>query len=86
MSQCSHSLCPPCVNASNAHASMRLTTPWVTHQRGTVPHAAAQVSIDGATYTITPSMVGIEKKMVKMTGRNYTPAVVEPSFGIGRIM
>lgn len=46
----------------------------------------ADVVIDGATYTLTPSMVGIEKKMVKMTGRNYTPAVVEPSFGIGRIM
>jgi len=35
---------------------------------------------------ILPGMVAIKKATKKMNGRNYTPAVIEPSFGIGRLL
>ena len=47
---------------------------------------AGSITVDGQVFAITPSMVDIKKEMTKLTGRNFTPAVIEPSFGIGRIM
>ncbi|KNC85111.1 glycyl-tRNA synthetase [Sphaeroforma arctica JP610] len=38
---------------------------------------------DANDYDITPEMVSVETKEKKFTVRNYTPSVVEPSFGIG---
>ncbi|MCO5567246.1 hypothetical protein L7F22_020935 [Adiantum nelumboides] len=35
---------------------------------------------------ITKNMVSISKTVEKVTGRTYTPSVIEPSFGIGRII
>lgn len=46
----------------------------------------AEVSIDGATHAIRSDMVTIDKVHKKVHGRNYTPSVIEPSFGIGRIL
>lgn len=40
----------------------------------------------GATAEITPAMVQFESKEVKVTGFNFIPSVIEPSFGIGRIL
>jgi glycyl-tRNA synthetase len=31
-------------------------------------------------------MVEVRNEQKKMSGRNYTPSVIEPSFGIGRII
>ena len=43
--------------------------------------------IDGGKATITKDMViEMKKKTKKVSGRNFTPSVIEPSFGIGRIM
>lgn len=36
--------------------------------------------------TITKDMVSISKEVKKMHGRTFTPSVIEPSFGIGRII
>lgn len=40
----------------------------------------------GATVTVNPGMVVFEYRDDKIHGRNYTPSVVEPSFGVGRIL
>ncbi|GLC40466.1 hypothetical protein PLESTB_001261900 [Pleodorina starrii] len=39
-----------------------------------------------AGFDIKPGMVDIRKVTEKVAGRTYTPSVIEPSFGIGRIM
>ncbi|KAH7330946.1 hypothetical protein KP509_20G009400 [Ceratopteris richardii] len=36
--------------------------------------------------TINKNMVSISKTVEKVTGRSFTPSVIEPSFGIGRII
>lgn len=41
---------------------------------------------DGNTYTLTPDLLTIERKTIKHSSREYTPNVIEPSFGIGRIL
>ena len=54
----------------------------------------AKVSADGAASLATaagemellPGMVRIAMETKKVSGRNFTPSVIEPSFGIGRIM
>ena len=38
------------------------------------------------TFTIAASMVEIKQVTEKVSGRNFVPNVIEPSFGIGRIM
>lgn len=44
------------------------------------------VSAGGSTFEITSSMVEIKRVKKKLAGRNYVPSVIEPSFGIGRIL
>lgn len=41
---------------------------------------------DGNKYELTPELLTIEKKTFKETKREFTPNVIEPSFGIGRIL
>ena len=48
--------------------------------------AALKAFCDGADFEITAAMVKIEQKTKKLRGHNFTPTVIEPSFGIGRIM
>ena len=40
----------------------------------------------GESYEITREMVNFVTQSKKITGRNYHPSVIEPSFGVGRIM
>ena len=40
----------------------------------------------GQTFKITKEQVSITKELVKVTGKRFTPGVIEPSFGIGRII
>ncbi|XP_002739603.2 glycine--tRNA ligase-like [Saccoglossus kowalevskii] len=42
--------------------------------------------IDGKSYTIKPNMVNINRCQKKVHVEEITPSVIEPSFGIGRIM
>lgn len=44
------------------------------------------IKVGGNSFTLTPSMVEIKKEEKRMAGRNFTPGVIEPSFGIGRMM
>ncbi|RKP09310.1 glycyl-tRNA synthetase [Thamnocephalis sphaerospora] len=44
------------------------------------------VATDGATYEVTDNMVTIQLATVTEHVREYTPNVIEPSFGIGRIL
>lgn len=44
------------------------------------------LAVGGASVTVTGEQVAIRKETKRMAGRNFTPAVIEPSFGIGRIL
>lgn len=44
------------------------------------------ITADGQELSIDPSWVTIKKEMKKVSGRSFTPAVIEPSFGIGRFL
>jgi glycyl-tRNA synthetase len=41
---------------------------------------------DGEKYVLTPDFIKIERKVFKEASREFTPNVIEPSFGIGRIL
>ncbi|KAI9511962.1 glycyl-tRNA synthetase [Russula earlei] len=41
---------------------------------------------DGRDLTLTPEIVTIERKTFKQSIREFTPNVIEPSFGLGRIL
>eukprot|EP00898_Chlorokybus_atmophyticus_P006191 jgi/Chlat1/6573/Chrsp45S05938 len=44
------------------------------------------VCTTGQSFTLQKDMVRIEKKKETQQGRTFTPSVIEPSFGIGRII
>jgi len=46
----------------------------------------ADGSAEVGGFTVSKEMVSIKQTQKKIAGRNYTPSVIEPSFGIGRIM
>jgi glycyl-tRNA synthetase (class II) len=37
-------------------------------------------------HVVTPDMLKVETKKVRVTGRNIVPNVIEPAFGIGMRM
>lgn len=47
---------------------------------------AAELQLTSGTVSITKDMVAIERVTRKVNGYSYTPSVIEPSFGIGRIL
>lgn len=64
-----------------------LHPPALTPQAKLEAGQTATVSnCDGQTFEIKAGMVEIKKVTEKVTGKTYTPSVIEPSFGIGRIM
>lgn len=46
----------------------------------------AQVEVEGKTYTLPSNAIKISKTIETITGKNFVPSVIEPSFGIGRII
>lgn len=38
------------------------------------------------SFRLTADMVAVSRQQKRLTGRNFTPSVIEPSFGIGRII
>jgi glycyl-tRNA synthetase len=44
------------------------------------------VTTSGKQYVLTPDMVSFETRSEKETGESFIPHVIEPSFGIGRIL
>ena len=78
---------------SELHHNIHNTWSFPPNTSALFPHQAklesgqpASITVEGQTLSITPSMVSIKKEMTRVTGRSFTPAVIEPSFGIGRIM
>ncbi|KAH0826326.1 hypothetical protein J3R83DRAFT_5278 [Lanmaoa asiatica] len=47
---------------------------------------SATIESEGKQITLTPDLVTIERKTFKQSIREYTPNVIEPSFGFGRIL
>ncbi|KAG5642866.1 hypothetical protein DXG03_002011 [Asterophora parasitica] len=55
--------------------------------KGELAQGSAVVkSADGKEFQLTPELVTIERKVFKQSIREYTPNVIEPSFGLGRIL
>ena len=48
--------------------------------------ASLKAFCNGGDFTITKEMVSIKHVQKKLSGKNITPGVIEPSFGIGRIL
>jgi len=46
----------------------------------------AQVQMGGKVFELTPELLSFERKDKKISGHSFTPNVIEPSFGIGRII
>ncbi|KAL6070514.1 glycine--tRNA ligase [Balamuthia mandrillaris] len=46
----------------------------------------ATICVDDKQFKITPDMVNISEVEQKVSGETFTPHVIEPSFGIGRII
>ncbi|THH03777.1 hypothetical protein EW145_g6017 [Phellinidium pouzarii] len=44
------------------------------------------VCVEGKEFTLTSEHVSVERKVFKQSIREYTPNVIEPSFGLGRIL
>lgn len=44
------------------------------------------VEVEGTSYEISSEMVTIDKKTKTVHGQNIVPSVIEPSFGIGRVL
>jgi len=44
------------------------------------------INVTGTDYELTPEMLAFEQVKKKINGQNIIPAVIEPSFGIGRII
>jgi glycyl-tRNA synthetase len=47
---------------------------------------SAKIVVDGVERELTSAMVTFARKKKRVVGQNITPAVIEPSFGIGRIL
>ncbi|KAJ7254652.1 glycine-tRNA ligase [Mycena haematopus] len=54
--------------------------------KGELEKGPATITVDGKAFTLQPSMLAIERKTFKTNVREFTPNVIEPSFGIGRIL
>ena len=45
-----------------------------------------ELNLNGKDFKITPDMISFESKTKKIMEEKFTPSVIEPSFGIGRII
>ena len=53
--------------------------------QGELAQGAGTVEANGQTFQVTPDHVSVELKTIKESVRSFTPNVIEPSFGLGRI-
>ncbi|KAG1817008.1 hypothetical protein EV424DRAFT_1046689 [Suillus variegatus] len=58
----------------------------LTKLKGQLAQGQATISAEGKEFTITPDLLAIERKTFKQSIREFTPNVIEPSFGFGRIL
>ena len=55
-------------------------------QEACAANSSAALKTDAGEFQVSADMFKVEKVTKTLNGRNYTPSVIEPSFGIGRIM
>jgi len=58
----------------------------VNFQNKLVADGHVDLVINGETFKITPDLVSFTKTQKKVSGQTYIPHVIEPSFGLGRII
>ncbi|KAI0087188.1 glycyl-tRNA synthetase [Irpex rosettiformis] len=64
-----------------------LDEPTLLKIKGELAQGSATItSLDGREFKLTPDHLSIDRKTIKESVREYTPNVIEPSFGLGRIM
>ncbi|KAH7921514.1 glycyl-tRNA synthetase [Leucogyrophana mollusca] len=54
--------------------------------KGELIQGSTTISAEGKEFTLTPDILTIERKTFKQSTREFTPNVIEPSFGFGRIL
>ncbi|KAG0702549.1 hypothetical protein DFH29DRAFT_982304 [Suillus ampliporus] len=54
--------------------------------KGELAQGSATISAEGKEFALTPDLLTIERKTFKQSIREFTPNVIEPSFGFGRIL
>ncbi|KAJ8580539.1 glycyl-tRNA synthetase [Rhizopogon salebrosus TDB-379] len=54
--------------------------------KGELAQGSATISTEGKEFSLTPDLLTIERKTFKQSIREFTPNVIEPSFGFGRIL
>ncbi|KAF8730053.1 hypothetical protein AX14_005747 [Amanita brunnescens Koide BX004] len=61
--------------------------PELLRMKGELSQGSTSIKTEeGKQFHITPELISIEKKTFKQSIREYTPNVIEPSFGLGRIL
>ena len=64
----------------------RKDSPKIIKYLTNVKEIPNQITIEGQDYTITNEMIEFNEVTEKVSGENIVPSVIEPSFGIGRIL
>ncbi|KAG1734206.1 glycyl-tRNA synthetase [Suillus paluster] len=54
--------------------------------KGELAQGSTTISAEEKEFTLTPDLLTIERKTFKQSIREFTPNVIEPSFGFGRIL
>lgn len=49
-------------------------------------YSAIAIDLEGTSYKVVPEMIEFNISKKKKTGTRITPSVIEPSYGIGRIL
>ncbi|KIJ45497.1 hypothetical protein M422DRAFT_166614 [Sphaerobolus stellatus SS14] len=49
-------------------------------------NGSGTITVDGRKFKLTPDLLTIKRTVIKQTTREFTPNVIEPSFGLGRIL
>ncbi|KAI5119411.1 hypothetical protein M0805_004898 [Coniferiporia weirii] len=63
-----------------------LTEEELARLQGEIAQGSTVVSVEGKTFTLTSEHLSVERKTFKQSIREFTPNVIEPSFGLGRIL
>jgi glycyl-tRNA synthetase len=74
---------PPPPPLSQPHADKTVLT---AAEKEALSGKGGTVSFEGTDYDLTPPMCLFDKKTVKQSVIKYTPSVIEPSFGIDRLL
>ncbi|KAF8511031.1 glycine-tRNA ligase [Gautieria morchelliformis] len=54
--------------------------------KGELAQGSATITADGRNFQLTPDLLTIKRTVVKQSTREFVPNVIEPSFGLGRIL